>query len=195
MAICNAAVFDLGGVRIDRDPRRVYRKILPTEVEVEQFLSTVCTLEWDAKQDAGRSLGEGIAELVARFPGQTLLSCSAPQRISASNFLVLVSSRGEPPPEPWRTDRAPSGIRLRLGMVWASHALARGLGEKPTECRPTSCYIEGLSAWRASVTARISILLSALLLLACVHKYAVGGHPATPCGIDKCHWSQYSRNR
>jgi 2-haloacid dehalogenase len=73
MAICNAVVFDLGGVLIDWDPRRVYRKILPTEAEVEQFLSTVCTLEWDAKQDAGRPLEEGIAELVARFPHQTLL--------------------------------------------------------------------------------------------------------------------------
>lgn len=91
MAICNAAVFALGGVLIDWDPRRVYRKILPTEVEVEQFLSTVCTLAWDAKQDAGRPLGEGIAELVARFPDRTLLSCSAPQRIFASNFLVMVS--------------------------------------------------------------------------------------------------------
>lgn len=68
MTTCNAVVFDLGGVLIDWDPRRVYRKILPTEAEVEQFLSTVCTLEWDAQQDAGRSLDEGIAELVARFP-------------------------------------------------------------------------------------------------------------------------------
>jgi 2-haloacid dehalogenase len=47
--------------------------MLPTEAEVEQFLSTVCTLEWDAEQDAGRSLDEGIAELVARFPDQTSL--------------------------------------------------------------------------------------------------------------------------
>ncbi len=68
MTTCNAVVFDLGGVLIDWNPRRVYRKILPTEAEVEVFLSTVCTLEWDAKQDAGRSLDEGIAELVARFP-------------------------------------------------------------------------------------------------------------------------------
>lgn len=73
VTICHAAVFDLGGVLIDWDPRRVYRKILPTEAEVEQFLSTVCTLEWDAKQDAGRPLEEGIAELVARFPDHTLL--------------------------------------------------------------------------------------------------------------------------
>ena len=47
--------------------------MLPTEAAVEQFLSTVCTLEWDAQQDAGRPLDEGITELVARFPDQTLL--------------------------------------------------------------------------------------------------------------------------
>ena len=73
MAICNAVVFDLGGVLIHWDPRLLYRKMLPTEAEVEQFLSTVCTLEWDAQQDAGRPLDEGIAELVSRFPDQTLL--------------------------------------------------------------------------------------------------------------------------
>jgi 2-haloacid dehalogenase len=73
VAICKAAVFDLGGVLIDWDPRLVYRKILPTNAEVERFLLTVCTLEWDAQQDAGRPLDEGIAELVARFPDQTLL--------------------------------------------------------------------------------------------------------------------------
>ena len=73
MAICNAAIFDLGGVLIDWDPRRVYRKLFPTEAEVEKFLSTVCTLEWDAQQDAGRPLNDGIAELVARFPDETFL--------------------------------------------------------------------------------------------------------------------------
>jgi 2-haloacid dehalogenase len=73
VALCKTVVFDLGGVLIHWDPRLLYRKLLPTEAEVEQFLSTVCTLDWDAQQDAGRPLEEGIAELVARFPDQTLL--------------------------------------------------------------------------------------------------------------------------
>ena len=73
MVTCKAAVFDLGGVLIHWDPRLLYRQMLPTEAEVEQFLSTVCTLEWDAQQDAGRPLDDGIAELVAQFPDQTLL--------------------------------------------------------------------------------------------------------------------------
>ena len=73
VALCKAVVFDLGGVLIHWDPRLLYRKLLPTEAEVEQFLSTVCTLDWDAQQDSGRPLEEGIAKLVARFPDQTLL--------------------------------------------------------------------------------------------------------------------------
>ncbi len=73
MAACKAAVFDLGGVLIHWDPRLLYRKLLPSEAAVEQFLATVCTPEWNACQDAGRSIDEGIAELVARFPHQALL--------------------------------------------------------------------------------------------------------------------------
>jgi 2-haloacid dehalogenase len=73
VAACKAAVFDLGGVLIHWDPRLLYRKMLPSEAAVEQFLSTVCTSEWNAQQDAGRPLGDGVAELVARFPDQALL--------------------------------------------------------------------------------------------------------------------------
>ena len=73
MTPCKAAVFDLGGVLIHWDPRLLYRKLLPTEVEVEKFLSTVCTPEWNVRQDAGRPLDQGIAELVKRFPDQAVL--------------------------------------------------------------------------------------------------------------------------
>ncbi len=73
MATSKAAVFDLGGVLIHWDPRLLYRKLLPTEAAVEQFLSTVCTPEWNAQQDAGRPLDEGIAELVTRLPDQAAL--------------------------------------------------------------------------------------------------------------------------
>jgi 2-haloacid dehalogenase len=73
MAPCKAVVFDLGGVLIHWDPRLLYRKLLPTEEAVEEFLSTVCTREWNARQDAGRPLDEGISELVARFPDQAAL--------------------------------------------------------------------------------------------------------------------------
>jgi len=71
--VCKAAVFDLGGVLIRWDPRLLYRKMLPTEAAVEEFLSTVCTPDWNARQDAGRPLDEGIAELAARFPDHVAL--------------------------------------------------------------------------------------------------------------------------
>lgn len=70
MAVRQAVVFDLGGVLIDWNPRYLYRKLLPTEEAVDHFLSSVCTLEWNARQDAGRPIDEGIAELVTRFPDQ-----------------------------------------------------------------------------------------------------------------------------
>ena len=73
MAPYKAAVFDLGGVLIHWDPRLLYRKMLPTDVEVEHFLSTVCTPEWNARQDAGRPIDQGIAELVSQFPDRTAL--------------------------------------------------------------------------------------------------------------------------
>jgi 2-haloacid dehalogenase len=63
-----AVVFDLGGVLIDWDPRYLYRKLLADEGEVEEFLATVCTPEWNAEQDRGRPFAEGVAELVERHP-------------------------------------------------------------------------------------------------------------------------------
>jgi 2-haloacid dehalogenase len=63
-----AVVFDLGGVLIDWDPRHLYRKLLADEAEMEEFLATVCTPEWNAEQDRGRPFAEGVAELVERHP-------------------------------------------------------------------------------------------------------------------------------
>jgi 2-haloacid dehalogenase len=64
----DAVVFDLGGVLIDWDPRRLFRKLLADEAAVEEFLATVCTPEWNAEQDRGRPFAEGVAELVERHP-------------------------------------------------------------------------------------------------------------------------------
>jgi 2-haloacid dehalogenase len=61
-------VFDFGGVLIDWDPRRVYRHLLPHDSAIEEFLATVCTPDWNVKQDAGRTIAEAEAELIARFP-------------------------------------------------------------------------------------------------------------------------------
>lgn len=63
-----AIVFDLGGVLIDWDPRRLYRKVFATDQEVHQFLEHICTNAWNAEQDAGRSLEEGTRILVSKHP-------------------------------------------------------------------------------------------------------------------------------
>jgi 2-haloacid dehalogenase len=61
-------VFDLGGVLIDWDPRHLYRKIFVSEEEVDDFLSTVATLEWHNEQDRGRTLEEATALLISQHP-------------------------------------------------------------------------------------------------------------------------------
>ena len=66
-------VFDIGGVLLDWNPRHVYRHLLEDAAERERFLAEVCTPEWNASIDAGRSLDEACEELSARFPDQAEL--------------------------------------------------------------------------------------------------------------------------
>jgi 2-haloacid dehalogenase len=66
--IATTVVFDLGAVLIDWDPRHMYRSLFEDEAAMEEFLATVCTPEWNAQQDAGRSLAEATATLVAAHP-------------------------------------------------------------------------------------------------------------------------------
>lgn len=61
-------VFDLGNVLIKWDPRLLYNKMFTTEEETEHFLETVCTGEWNAMQDCGRTFADAIAEKSAEFP-------------------------------------------------------------------------------------------------------------------------------
>jgi 2-haloacid dehalogenase len=65
----SAVVFDLGGVLIDWDPRYLYRSLFDgDEAAMDRFLATVCTPEWNRRQDAGRPWSEAIATLVAEHP-------------------------------------------------------------------------------------------------------------------------------
>jgi 2-haloacid dehalogenase len=64
----STVIFDLGGVLVDWDPRYLYRTLLPSEEAIEQFLAKVCTPEWNAAQDSGRSWSDAVAELTGRFP-------------------------------------------------------------------------------------------------------------------------------
>jgi 2-haloacid dehalogenase len=65
----SVAVFDLGGVLIDWNPRYLYRKLFNgDEQAMEHFLSHICTPAWNKQQDAGRSFAEGCALLKATHP-------------------------------------------------------------------------------------------------------------------------------
>jgi 2-haloacid dehalogenase len=61
-------VFDFGGVLIDWNPRHLFRKIFSDDNEMENFLREVCTDEWNAEQDRGRTLKNGTEWLVERHP-------------------------------------------------------------------------------------------------------------------------------
>ena len=69
MRTFDVLVFDLGGVLVDWNPEYLYKDIFPNEDERRWFLSTICTLDWNEEQDAGRSLQEGTDHLVKKFPG------------------------------------------------------------------------------------------------------------------------------
>ena len=64
----SSVVFDLGGVLIDWDPRHLYRDLIPNEAEMEKFLDDVVGQPWNRQQDAGRSIAEANAELIAKHP-------------------------------------------------------------------------------------------------------------------------------
>jgi 2-haloacid dehalogenase len=64
----DAGVFDLGGVLIDWNPRHLYRQLFDDEAAMEEFLATVCTLEWHVAHDLGQSTAESCAELALEYP-------------------------------------------------------------------------------------------------------------------------------
>ncbi|MFZ0276858.1 MAG: HAD family phosphatase [Candidatus Sulfotelmatobacter sp.] len=70
----SVAVFDLGGVLIDWNPRYLYRKLFVGDDQaMEHFLSTVCTPSSNAQQDAGRTLAEACALLTSMHPDKSPL--------------------------------------------------------------------------------------------------------------------------
>lgn len=70
-ATIDTVVFDFGGVLVDWDPRYLYHKMFSTSAEMESFLESVCTLDWNLQMDAGRPFADAIAELSERHPEYT----------------------------------------------------------------------------------------------------------------------------
>jgi 2-haloacid dehalogenase len=64
MAECCIAVFDLGGVLIDWNPRYLYQRRFDGDTEaMEKFLASVCTQSWNEQQDAGRPFADACSSL------------------------------------------------------------------------------------------------------------------------------------
>ena len=63
-----AVVFDIGGVLLHWDPRAFYRTLIEDEDALDYFLAEICTMEWNATLDAGRSFDEACAELAGEHP-------------------------------------------------------------------------------------------------------------------------------
>lgn len=62
------ALFDLGGVIIDWSPARLYSKMFADPAEMDRFLSSVCTMDWHTRHDAGVSFADNAAPLIAAYP-------------------------------------------------------------------------------------------------------------------------------
>jgi 2-haloacid dehalogenase len=70
----SVAVFDLGGVLIDWNPRYLYRKLFDgDDPAMEHFLANICTSHWNTQQDAGRSLAEACALLKGHHPAHAAM--------------------------------------------------------------------------------------------------------------------------
>jgi 2-haloacid dehalogenase len=76
----STVVFDLGGVLVDWDPRYLFRQLLPDDAAVEAFLADVCSPDWNAAQDAGRSWAEAVREASERFPEHAELVAAYDER-------------------------------------------------------------------------------------------------------------------
>jgi 2-haloacid dehalogenase len=63
-------VFDIGKVLIHYDPEIPFKRIIPDERRRAWFLEDVCSPEWNAEQDRGRSWETAEQELIERFPDE-----------------------------------------------------------------------------------------------------------------------------
>jgi 2-haloacid dehalogenase len=79
-SVVQAAVFDLGGVLIDWNPRYLYRKLLADDAAVETFLTEICSQEWNGEQDLGRPWSEAVETLARDHPDQLALIAAYRER-------------------------------------------------------------------------------------------------------------------
>lgn len=64
----DVVVFDVGRVLIRWDMRLLFAKLIADPQELDWFLANVVTEAWHFEHDAGRDLGEMVAEKTLQFP-------------------------------------------------------------------------------------------------------------------------------
>ncbi|MGP8122547.1 MAG: HAD family hydrolase [Xanthobacteraceae bacterium] len=62
------AVFDIGNVLLDWNPRYLYRQVFADAARMEWFLREVLTPAWILETDRGKSFQDAVAERTARYP-------------------------------------------------------------------------------------------------------------------------------
>lgn len=61
-------IFDFGGVLVDWNPRRLFMPYFGDKDKCEYFLNEICTNQWNAEHDKGRTFDEGVRLLSAQHP-------------------------------------------------------------------------------------------------------------------------------
>jgi 2-haloacid dehalogenase len=99
------AIFDLGGVVVQWNPRAAYAGLLDDD-EIERFLTDTDFLTWNSLQDAGRGWDEAEAQLAREFPAYAHLA-----RAYRDNFHLVVD-REVPGTAAILRELAAGGVRL-----------------------------------------------------------------------------------
>ena len=74
------AIFDVGHVLFEWDPRFLFEKLIADPDELDWFLSHVVTKDWHFEADAGRPLATMLEERIAQFPDHEALIRAYAQR-------------------------------------------------------------------------------------------------------------------
>jgi 2-haloacid dehalogenase len=135
----SVAIFDLGGVLLDWNPRYLYRKLFGgNEAAMEAFLANVCTTEWNECQDAGRTFAEGLAALLPAHADKTELIEAFGKRFDemiagpiegAVDVLAEVKKRGGPvyAISNWSAETFPPQVKRFPFLSWFDGIVISGL--------------------------------------------------------------------
>jgi 2-haloacid dehalogenase len=138
MAAYSIAVFDLGGVLIDWDPRYLYRKLFDGNPEaMEDFLATVCTQSWNEEQDAGRPFADACALLKLDHPRRAPLidawflrydEMLAGPIAGTVDILAKLNSRGVPlyALSNWSAETFPAALKRFEFLKWFRGVMLSG---------------------------------------------------------------------